>query len=93
MIEPARIWVSVEAVSWSWPVGTFWPLIHLSVTYQQVMIELHLCLGSAASIVTGLLEPSLHCLQHLDLLPKVLMQLLEAGEGTEGGWEVTVLWG
>lgn len=50
-----------------------------------------LCLGSAAPIVS--LGPSTYHLQHPDLLPKVLMQFLEAGGGTEGGKKATVLWG
>lgn len=50
------------------------------------MVEflLKLCLGSAAAIITGILEPSPYHLQYQDLLPKVFMQLLEAGGGAEG---------
>lgn len=83
MSEPG----SIEAVGWSWQVGSPWPLVHLSAIHQQTMVELlpHLCLGSAVSIVTGLRKPSTYQLQCPDLLPKALMQLLEPGVGTEGG--------
>lgn len=78
--------MSIEAAGWSWQVGTSWPLVHLSVIHQQAMVEflLKLCLGSAAAIITGILEPSPYHLQYQDLLPKVFMQLLEAGGGAEG---------
>lgn len=86
--------LGVDCSSWLVLAGRYLLAFGPSFSPSSTALELRLllCLGSVASIVTGL-GPSTHDLQHPDLLPEVLVQLLEAGGGTECGYKATALWG